>query len=34
MPIENRPDVPGLRAWYDRMAPHEGFRRHVAVKVE
>ncbi len=34
MPIENRPDVPGLRAWYDRMAKHEGFRTHVAVKVE
>ena len=34
MPIENRPDVPGLRAWYDRMAPHEGFQKHVAVKVE
>lgn len=34
MPIENRPDVPGLRAWYDRMGPHEGFRKHVAVKVE
>lgn len=34
MPIENRPEVPGLRQWYDRMGPHEGFRRHVAVKVE
>jgi glutathione S-transferase len=34
MPIENRPDVPGLRAWYDRMGPHEGFQKHVAVKVE
>jgi glutathione S-transferase len=34
MPIENRPDVPGLRAWYDRMAPHDGFQKHVAVKVE
>jgi glutathione S-transferase len=34
MPIENRPDVPGLREWYNRMAPQQGFRRHVAVKVE
>lgn len=34
MPIENRPDVPQLRAWYDRMQPHAGFRQHVAVKVE
>lgn len=34
MPIVNRPEIPGLRAWYDRMGAHEGFRRHVAVKVE
>jgi len=34
MPIENRPDVPGLRDWYDRMAERPGFARHVAVKVE
>ena len=34
MPIENRPDVPGLRAWYVRMEAHAGFRDHVAVAVE
>lgn len=34
MPIENRPEVPGLRAWYDRLCTHAGCRSHVAVKVE
>jgi glutathione S-transferase len=34
MPIANRPDVPHLQAWYDRLASHASFRRHVAVKVE
>jgi glutathione S-transferase len=34
MPIDNRPDLPQLRAWYDRLCTHPTFRRHVAVKVE
>jgi len=34
MPIDNRPEVPGLHAWYERMGAHEGFRQHVAVHVE
>ena len=34
MPIENRPDLPSVRAWYDRLSTHPAFRKHVAVKVE
>ena len=34
MPIENRPDLPTVRAWYDRLATHPAFRQHVAVHVE
>ena len=34
MPIENRPDLPTVRAWYDRLGTHPAFRQHVAVKVE
>jgi glutathione S-transferase len=34
MPIAGRPDIPGLRPWYDRMGAHPGFVQHVAVKVE
>lgn len=34
MPIENRPDLPAVRAWYDRLCTHPAFGRHVAVKVE
>jgi len=34
MPIDNRPEVPGLQAWYDRMGAHAGFRKYVAVTVE
>jgi glutathione S-transferase len=34
MPIEERPEVAGLREWYGRMAARPGFARHVAVKVE
>lgn len=34
MPIENRPDLPTVSAWYDRLATHPAFRQHVAVHVE
>ena len=34
MPIANRPELPALRAWYERMGARPGFARHVAVTVE
>ncbi|MCC6719840.1 MAG: glutathione S-transferase family protein [Acetobacteraceae bacterium] len=34
MPIDNRPDLPRLRAWYDAMRTRPAFLRHVAVAVE
>ncbi len=33
MPIENRPDIPSLRAWYDRLCQRPAFQAHVAVAV-
>ena len=34
MAIENRPEIPGLAAWYAAMQASPGFRAHVAVRVE
>jgi glutathione S-transferase len=33
MPIEGRPEIPPLRAWYDRLCQRPAFMKHVAVAV-
>lgn len=33
LPIEGRPELPDLRAWYDRMLARPGYRHHVAVAI-